>query len=53
MQHASVIGGASGLTVLRERCGAKIAALARANKNARVPWALLSRNEEFGAQAAA
>jgi len=41
------------LTGLRERCGANIAAVALANKNARVLWALLSRNEEFRAPAAA
>jgi transposase len=38
---------------LRERCGANITAAALANKNARVLWVLLSRNEEFRAPAAA
>jgi transposase len=38
---------------LRERSGANIAAVALANKNACVLWALLSRNEKFRAPAAA
>jgi transposase len=38
---------------LREGCGPKIAAVALANKNARVLWALLSRNEKFRVPAAA
>jgi transposase len=41
------------LTGLRERSAANIAAVALANKNARVLWALLSRNAEFRAPAAA
>jgi transposase len=41
------------VTALRERCGANIAAVALANKNARVLWVLLSRNEKFRVPAAA
>jgi transposase len=41
------------LTGLRERSGANIAAVVLANKNARVLWAILSRNEEFRTPAGA
>ena len=38
---------------VRERRGANIAAVALANKNARVLWALLARNEDYRLPAAA
>ena len=38
---------------VRERRGANIAAVALANKNARVLWALLARNEDYRVPAAA
>ena len=38
---------------VRERRGANIAAVALANKNARVLWALLARNEDYRVTAAA
>jgi transposase len=41
------------VTALRERSGANIAAVALANKNTRVLWALLSRNDKFRVHAAA
>jgi transposase len=41
------------MTRLRERGGANVAAVALANKNARILWALLWRNEEYRLPAAA
>ena len=38
---------------VRERRGSNIAAVALANKNARVLWALLAQNEDYQAPAAA
>jgi transposase len=38
---------------VRERRGANIAAVALANKNARVLWALLARNEDYRVATAA
>ncbi len=41
------------IEAVRERRGANIAAVALANKNARVLWALLARNEDYRVPAAA
>jgi transposase len=38
---------------LKDRRGANIAAVALANKNARVLWALLARDEDYRAPTAA
>jgi hypothetical protein len=38
---------------MRERRGTNIAAVALANKNARVLWALLAHNQDYRALAAA
>ena len=38
---------------MRERRGTNIAAVALANKNARVLWALIARNQDYRVPAAA
>jgi transposase len=41
------------LAAVKERRGTNIAAVALANRNARVLWALLARNEDYRVPAAA
>ena len=51
--RANAIHAAAGSEQVGERRGANIAAVALANKNARVLWALLARNEDYRVPAAA
>jgi transposase len=44
--------GKAWLVGLKERKRAKVAAVARANKTARIAWAILRRSEVFAARAA-